>query len=48
MSFTTWQHVVALKELKYIAAEYGIAQQALIAEGINYVLAKYRRPDIAR
>jgi len=47
-AITTWQDAAALKELKLIAAEHGIAQQALIAEGLNYVLAKYRRAPVAR
>ena len=47
-SITTWQDEAALKELRAISAETGISQQALIAEGINYVLAKYRKRSVAR
>jgi hypothetical protein len=42
-SITTWQDEVVLKELKDISHERGIPQQVLIAEGLNYVLAKYRK-----
>ncbi len=45
---TTWQDEAALKELRVIASETGISQQALIAEGLNYVLAKYRKRSVAR
>jgi hypothetical protein len=41
-SITTWQDEAVLKELKNISHEKGIPQQVLIAEGLNYVLAKYR------
>jgi hypothetical protein len=47
-SITTWQDAAALKELRAIAGETGISQQALLAEGINYVLAKYRKRSVAR
>ena len=47
-SVTTWQDEAALKELRVIASETGISQQALIAEGLNYVLAKYRKRSVAR
>ena len=42
-SITTWQDEVVLKELKDISHERGIPQQALIAEGLNYVLTMYRK-----
>src|SRR5262245_59940311 len=42
-SMTSWQDEVVLKELRDISHETGISQQVLIAEGLNYVLAKYRR-----
>ena len=35
-------HWQALKELRVISGRTGISQQALIAEGLNYVLTKYR------
>jgi len=47
-SITTWQDEVVLKELKDISHETGIPQQVLIAEGLNYVLAKYRKRPVAR
>jgi hypothetical protein len=46
-SITTWQDEVVLKELRDISHERGIPQQVLIAEGLNYVLAKYRRRTVA-
>ena len=46
-ALTTWQDEAALKHLKHIATETGLSQQALIAEGLNYVLAKYGKPPIA-
>jgi hypothetical protein len=46
-SITTWQDAVVLKELKDISHERGIPQQVLIAEGLNYVLAKYRLRTVA-
>jgi antitoxin-like ribbon-helix-helix protein len=46
-SFTTWQDEAALKQLKHLAMELGLSQQALIAEGINHVLAKYGKPTVA-
>jgi hypothetical protein len=42
-SITTWQDEAVLKELKDICHVRGIPQQVLIAEGLNYVLTKYRK-----
>jgi hypothetical protein len=39
---------VVLKELKNISHERGIPQQVLIAEALNYVLAKYRKRPVVR
>jgi hypothetical protein len=47
-SITTCQDEAALKELRRISGETGISQQALIAEGLNYVLMKYRERAVAR
>jgi hypothetical protein len=47
-SMTTWQDEAALKELRVIASETGISQQELVAEGLNYVLTKYRKRSVAR
>jgi hypothetical protein len=47
-SITTWQDEAALKELRAISGRTGISQQALIAEGLNYVLTKYRERAVAR
>jgi len=44
---TTWQDAAALRQLKQLAAELGVSQQALIAEGINYVLQKHAKPTVA-
>ena len=46
-ALTTWQDAAALKQLKHLAAELGVSQQALIAQGINHVLAKYGKPTVA-
>jgi hypothetical protein len=46
-SITTWQDAAALKELRAISGETGISQQVLIAEGLNYVLTKYRKRTVA-
>lgn len=46
-SVTTWQDEAALKELRRISGETGISQQALIAEGLNYVLVKYGKRTVA-
>jgi hypothetical protein len=34
--------------LRRISGETGISQQALITEGLNYVLMKYRERAVAR
>ena len=47
-SMTTWQDEAALKELRAVSTETGISQQVLIAEGLNYVLTKYRKRSVAR
>ena len=46
-ALTTWQDAAALKELKHLANDLGVSQQALIAEGINYVLAKHGKLTVA-
>ena len=46
-ALTTWQDTAALKQLKHLANDLGTSQQALIAEGINHVLAKYGKPTVA-
>jgi hypothetical protein len=46
-SITTWQDAAALKELRAISVETGVSQQALVAEGLNYVLTKYRKRTVA-
>jgi hypothetical protein len=46
-ALTTWQDAAAVKQLKHLATEPGVTQQALIAEGINAVLAKYGKPTVA-
>jgi len=45
-SITTWQDAAVLKELREISHERGIPQQILIAEGLNYVLTKYRKRTV--
>ena len=44
---TTWQDEVALRQREHVASETGISQQALLAEGINYVLVKYGKAAVA-
>jgi len=46
-ALTTWQDAAALKQLKHLANDLGVSQQALIAEGINYVLDKHRKATVA-
>ena len=46
-ALTTWQDGAALKQLRHLANDLGVSQQALIAEGINLVLAKYGKPTVA-
>jgi hypothetical protein len=46
-SLVSWQDEAAIKELKRLAVELGTTQQALIAEGINLVLAKHRKATVA-
>jgi Antitoxin-like ribbon-helix-helix len=46
-ALTTWQDAAALKQLRHLANDLGTSQQALIAEGINHVLAKYNKPTVA-
>jgi hypothetical protein len=45
-AMTCWVDEAALKQLKHLAAELGMSQQALIAEGINHVLAKYGKATV--
>ena len=46
-ALTTWQDAAARKQLKHLANDQGVSQQALIAEGINHVLAKYGKSTVA-
>jgi hypothetical protein len=46
-ALTTWQDAAALKQLKHLANDLGVSQQALVAEGINLVLAKHGKPTVA-
>jgi hypothetical protein len=46
-ALTTWQDAVALRHLREVSVATGLSQQALIAEGINHVLAKYGKPAVA-
>ena len=36
-----------IQQLKVLAAELGVTQQKLIAEGLNHVFAKHGKPQIA-
>jgi hypothetical protein len=44
----SWQDEAVLGLLRDIAYEERTTQQSLIAEGLNYVLAKYKKPTIAK
>ena len=44
----SWQDEAVLGLLRDIAYERRTTQQALIAEGLNHVLAKYKKPTIAK
>lgn len=46
-SLVTWQDEAAIKELKRLVVELDTTQQALLAEGINLVLAKHGKPTVA-
>ena len=46
-ALTTWQDAAALKQLRHLANDLETSQQALLAEGINHVLAKYGKPTVA-
>jgi antitoxin-like ribbon-helix-helix protein len=46
-SLTTWQDEAAIQALREIGAVHRRTMQALIAEGINHVLAKYGKPPLA-
>jgi hypothetical protein len=48
VALTSWQDDEALEAMRMISAKTGISQQALIAEGLNYVLAKYRKRTVAK
>lgn len=42
-----WQDALVVKELKALAVEQGMTQQALMSEAINLVFKKYGKPPIA-
>ena len=44
----SWQDEAVLGLLRDIAYEQRTTQQSLIAEGLNHVLAKYKKPTIAK
>jgi hypothetical protein len=46
-SLTTWQDEAALQALREISVEHRRTLQALLAEGINYVLVKHGRSPLA-
>lgn len=45
---TTWQDEAALKELRALSLETGKKQQALVAEALNMLFIKHRKPPVAR
>jgi hypothetical protein len=46
-SLVSWQDEAAIRALKHLAVELDTTQQALIAEGINHILAKYNKATVA-
>jgi hypothetical protein len=43
----TWQDAVVLKQLDDLAHETGTSKQALVAEALNMLMAKYNKPTVA-
>jgi hypothetical protein len=43
----TMHDPAVLRQLKTLAAEQGLTQQKLVAEGLNMVFVKYGKPPIA-
>jgi hypothetical protein len=48
VQISSWQTPEAVRQLRILAAEQGTSMQALMAEGLNYVFAKYGKPQIAK
>lgn len=48
VQLSTWQTPEAVRQLRILAAEEGTTIQALMAEGLNYIFAKYGKPQIAK
>jgi hypothetical protein len=47
-AMTTWQNPEALKQLKLMAFEMNVSQQELVAEALNLLFAKHKRPTVAQ
>ncbi len=48
MQISSWQTPEAVRQLRILAAEEGTSMQALMAEALNYIFAKYGKPQIAK
>ena len=48
VQISSWQTPEAVRQLRILAAEEGTSMQALMAEGLNSVFAKYGKPQIAK
>jgi Antitoxin-like ribbon-helix-helix len=46
-TMTTWQYPEALQQLKALAFEMDVPQQALISEALNLLFRKDHKPTIA-
>jgi hypothetical protein len=44
---TFWQSPEAWRQLKHIAFEHDVSQQALLGEALNALFARYGRPPVA-
>ena len=48
VQFSSWQPPDAVRQLRILAAERDTTMQALMAEGLNMVFAKYGKSQIAK
>jgi hypothetical protein len=47
VAVSSWQTPETARQLRILAAEEGSTQQALMAEALNLLFVKYRKPQIA-
>lgn len=48
VQLSTWQTPEAVRQLRILAAEESTTIQALMADGLNFLFAKYGKPQIAK